>query len=81
MLFRSVTAIPDPQRGEKLVAFYTHNGISRDELWSNLHQTDLPKLWIPKRENLHVIETIPLLGSGKADLKKIKALALEQSAG
>jgi acyl-[acyl-carrier-protein]-phospholipid O-acyltransferase/long-chain-fatty-acid--[acyl-carrier-protein] ligase len=75
-----VTAIPDPQRGERLVAFYTQNGVSRDELWSKLQQTELPKLWIPKRENLHVIETIPLLGSGKADLKKIKALALEQTA-
>jgi acyl-[acyl-carrier-protein]-phospholipid O-acyltransferase/long-chain-fatty-acid--[acyl-carrier-protein] ligase len=76
-----VTAVPDPQRGEKLVVFYTQNGVSRDELWSKLHQTELPKLWIPKRENIHVIKTIPLLGSGKADLKKIKALALEQSAG
>jgi acyl-[acyl-carrier-protein]-phospholipid O-acyltransferase/long-chain-fatty-acid--[acyl-carrier-protein] ligase len=76
-----VTAIPDPQRGEKLVAFYTHNGVSRDELWSKLQQTELPKLWIPKRENLHLIEAIPLLGSGKADLKKIKTLALEQTVG
>jgi acyl-[acyl-carrier-protein]-phospholipid O-acyltransferase/long-chain-fatty-acid--[acyl-carrier-protein] ligase len=76
-----VTAIPDPQRGEKLVAFYSQNGISRDELWSKLQQTELPKLWIPKRENLHLIEAIPLLGSGKADLKKIKALAVERAAG
>jgi len=76
-----VTAIPDPQRGEKLVAFYSQNGISQNELWSKLNQTDLPKLWIPKRENLHLIEAIPLLGSGKADLKKIKALALERAAG
>jgi hypothetical protein len=48
-----VTALPDPQRGEKLVAFYTQNGFSRDVLWSKLNQTGLPKLWIPKRENIH----------------------------
>ncbi len=77
----AVTALPDPQRGEKLVAFYSQNGISRDELWNKLNQTDLPKLWIPKRENLHCIDAIPILGSGKADLKKLKALALEQAAG
>jgi hypothetical protein len=39
----------------------------------------LPKLWIPKRENLHAVESIPLLGSGKADLKKVKQLALAQA--
>jgi acyl-[acyl-carrier-protein]-phospholipid O-acyltransferase/long-chain-fatty-acid--[acyl-carrier-protein] ligase len=74
-----VTALPDPQRGEKLVAFYTQNGISRDDLWIKLNRTELPKLWIPKRENLHQIDSIPVLGSGKADLKKVKALALEKN--
>jgi len=76
----AVTAVADPQRGEKLVAFYAQNGISRDELWHKLNQTDLPKLWIPKRENIHSIEEIPVLGSGKADLKKLKTLALERAA-
>jgi acyl-[acyl-carrier-protein]-phospholipid O-acyltransferase / long-chain-fatty-acid--[acyl-carrier-protein] ligase len=74
-----VTALPDEQRGEKLIAFYTHNGISRDELWNKLNQSALPKLWIPKRENLFSLESIPLLGSGKIDLKRIKALAYEQA--
>ena len=74
-----VTAVPDEQRGEKLIAFYTQNGITREELWIKLNRSELPKLWIPKREDLHLIETIPVLGSGKADLKKVKALALEQA--
>jgi acyl-[acyl-carrier-protein]-phospholipid O-acyltransferase/long-chain-fatty-acid--[acyl-carrier-protein] ligase len=75
----AVTAIADPQRGEKLVAFYTANGVSAQELWEKLNRSELPKLWIPKRENLRPIETIPLLGSGKADLKRVKQLALEQT--
>jgi acyl-[acyl-carrier-protein]-phospholipid O-acyltransferase/long-chain-fatty-acid--[acyl-carrier-protein] ligase len=75
----AVTGVPDEHRGEKLVAFYAQNSVSRDELWHKLNQSDLPKLWIPKRENLHPIDSIPVLGSGKADLKKIKALALEQT--
>jgi acyl-[acyl-carrier-protein]-phospholipid O-acyltransferase/long-chain-fatty-acid--[acyl-carrier-protein] ligase len=61
------------------VAFYTANGISPQELWDKLNCSDLPKLWIPKRENLHPLESIPILGSGKADLKKVKELALERS--
>jgi acyl-[acyl-carrier-protein]-phospholipid O-acyltransferase/long-chain-fatty-acid--[acyl-carrier-protein] ligase len=75
-----VTAIPDRQRGERLVAFFAQNGITGDELWIKLNRTDMPKLWIPKRENLHPIDSIPVLGSGKADLKKVKAMALERAA-
>ena len=74
-----VTAIADEQRGEKLIAFHTHNGTTSEELWDKLNQSELPKLWIPKRENLHWIESMPLLGSGKVDLKRIKRLAEEKT--
>jgi acyl-[acyl-carrier-protein]-phospholipid O-acyltransferase / long-chain-fatty-acid--[acyl-carrier-protein] ligase len=75
----AVTALPDEQRGEKLVAFYAQNGMNRDELWEKLNRSDLPKLWIPKRENLHAVEALPLLGSGKVDLRQIKSMAQERS--
>ena len=74
-----VTAVPDEQRGEKLIAFYSRNGMAPDELWEKLNQSDLPKLWIPKRENIHCIDSIPLLGSGKVDLKHVKRLAVEKT--
>jgi acyl-[acyl-carrier-protein]-phospholipid O-acyltransferase/long-chain-fatty-acid--[acyl-carrier-protein] ligase len=75
----AVTAIADEQRGEKLVAFYSANGMTAHELWRKLNQSDLPKLWIPKRENLHEVDALPLLGSGKVDLKRVKAMALERA--
>src|SRR6266481_10307 len=74
-----VTAVPDEQKGEKLIAFYSRNGMSADELWEKLNRSDLPKLWIPKRENIHCIDSIPLLGSGKVDLKNVKRLAVEKA--
>ena len=74
-----VTALPDEQRGEKLVAFYAQNGMPKEELWEKLNQSELPKLWIPKRENLYMIDSLPLLGSGKVDLKTVKAMALERT--
>ena len=74
-----VTAIPDEQRGERLVVFYAKNGISREELWDRLNKSELPKLWLPKRDDLHAIDEIPILGSGKADLKRVKAMALEKA--
>ncbi len=77
----AVTTVPDENKGERLVAFYTHKGVSREELWDKLNQTNLPKLWIPKRENFYFIESFPILGSGKADLKRLTSLALERATG
>jgi acyl-[acyl-carrier-protein]-phospholipid O-acyltransferase/long-chain-fatty-acid--[acyl-carrier-protein] ligase len=74
-----VTSIPDEHKGEKLIAFYTQNGMPTNELWEKLNESDLPKLWIPKRENFFWIESIPVLGSGKVDLKNVKRLAIEKT--
>jgi len=76
----AVTAIADDQRGERLVAVYVHPEIGPAELWQRLADTDLPHLWIPKRENLYAVDALPLLGTGKLDLRAVKALA-EQCAG
>jgi acyl-[acyl-carrier-protein]-phospholipid O-acyltransferase / long-chain-fatty-acid--[acyl-carrier-protein] ligase len=53
--------------------------VSAEELWEKLNQSELPKLWIPKRENIYCIDSIPLLGSGKIDLKHVKRLAVEKA--
>ena len=55
-------------------------GVAPETLWERLCQTDLPKLWIPKRESLLAIEAIPTLGTGKIDLRRVKQLALERAA-
>lgn len=74
-----VTAIPDAQKGERLVAFYVANEAMAPQLvWDGLAQTDLPKLWIPKAGDLRRIEALPVLGSGKVDLRAVKALAAAQ---
>ncbi len=52
-----------------------------ETLWLRLCESNLPKLWIPKRENLYYLGVIPLLGTGKVDLKKVRALALEMVGG
>jgi acyl-[acyl-carrier-protein]-phospholipid O-acyltransferase/long-chain-fatty-acid--[acyl-carrier-protein] ligase len=73
-----VTAVPDAVKGERLVAFYTRQDVTPETLWERLCHTDLPKLWIPKRENVVPIEAIPTLGTGKVDLRRVKQLALER---
>ena len=75
-----VTAVPDPAKGERLVAFYTDCALKPQDLWERLCQSDLPRLWLPKREDLHPIEAIPTLGTGKTDLRAVRQLALERTA-
>ncbi|MFI5177789.1 MAG: acyl-[ACP]--phospholipid O-acyltransferase [Vicinamibacterales bacterium] len=74
----AVTAVPDPARGERLVAFYTRADVAPDALWERLCQTDLPRLWLPKRECLMPIDAIPTLGTGKIDLRRLRELAVER---
>ncbi|MFQ5543656.1 MAG: acyl-[ACP]--phospholipid O-acyltransferase [Nitrospiria bacterium] len=71
-----VTAVPDSAKGERLVVLYTDKAKSPTELWKRLSETDLPKLWIPKKEHFYGIEEIPILGTGKTDLRQVKAVAL-----
>jgi acyl-[acyl-carrier-protein]-phospholipid O-acyltransferase/long-chain-fatty-acid--[acyl-carrier-protein] ligase len=74
-----VTAVPDPQKGERLVGFYVANEAMAPPLvWQGLSETDLPKLWLPKAADLRRIEALPVLGSGKIDLRAVKALAAAQ---
>lgn len=72
-----VTAVPDPQRGERLVGFYVADAAMAPQLvWNALGESDLPKIWIPKATDLRRIDSLPVLGSGKVDLRAVKALAV-----
>jgi acyl-[acyl-carrier-protein]-phospholipid O-acyltransferase/long-chain-fatty-acid--[acyl-carrier-protein] ligase len=73
----AVTSVPDEKKGEQLVILYDKQKIDGDKLYTILSESDLPKLYIPKRENLIAIDQIPLLGSGKLDMIKLRQLAVE----
>ena len=74
----AVTGIPDERKGERLAVLFTAE-MSAEELWRKLSETDLPKLWIPKQENMHAVESLPLLGTGKLDLRGVRERAVELS--
>jgi len=44
-------------------------------VWERLCRTELPRLWLPKREDIRFLETIPSLGTGKVDLRAVRELA------
>ena len=72
-----VTGIPDDLRGERLAVLYVHPALTPAELFRQLSETDMPRLWIPKRENLYPVDAIPQLGTGKLDLRGVRNRAQE----
>jgi acyl-[acyl-carrier-protein]-phospholipid O-acyltransferase/long-chain-fatty-acid--[acyl-carrier-protein] ligase len=70
-----VTSLSDEQKGERLTVLHTELGISVDELLKRLRDSDLPRLWLPKKENFFQVEALPFLGTGKLDLKGVKETA------
>jgi len=73
----AVTGLPDERKGERLAVLYTAPDVTPEELWRRLAETDLPKLWLPKLENIHCVEALPVLGTGKLDLRRVRTLAQE----
>lgn len=74
-----VISLPDLKRGEKLVVLYTDlNGLTPEEAVKKLNESTIPKLWIPSADCFIPVESIPILGTGKLDLRRLKELAIEQ---
>ena len=71
-----VTGVSDERKGERLVALIAAE-VPPKEVWQKLMNTDLPKLWIPKADDIRIVPALPLLGTGKLDLKAAKRLATE----
>lgn len=77
----NVTGIPDVAKGERLVGFYVaEEPLEPALVWKFLNEGDMPKIWIPKAADLHRIEELPLTGTGKTDLRRLKAMALAAAA-
>ena len=70
-----VVGIPDEKRGESLVALSTV-AIEQAELRRKLVELGLPNLWIPKV--FRQVGAIPLLATGKLDLRGCQRLAEER---
>ncbi len=72
-----VTSVPDATRGEALVLLTTRD-LSVEELRSRLMAAGVPNLWVPRI--IRRVEQIPMLGSGKTDMKRCRELAAEEPA-
>ncbi len=69
-----IAGVPDPAKGEALVLVTTMD-LTTEQLREKLSSVGLPSLWIPRV--IRRVEKIPVLGTGKTDLKGCQQLARE----
>ena len=76
----AVTGVADDRKGEQLVVLHTKD-IDVDKVLKQLSDQGLHNMWIPKANRFFKIDALPLLGSGKLDLKLLNRVAQEKVSG
>ena len=71
----AIVGVQDEAKGEALVLLSAID-IDVSELHKKLQEAGVPNLWIPK--HVQRVEAIPVLASGKLDLKRCQGLAVEK---
>ena len=74
----AVTGIPDERKGEQLAVLHTLDESRIPEILSKLTANGLPNLFMPPRGNFVKVEALPVLGTGKMDLRRLKQIAIER---
>ena len=69
----AVVAIADARRGEALVLFTTDKNLTRQKLTETAQKYGFAEIAIPRK--IEIIETIPLLSTGKTDYVSLNQLA------
>jgi acyl-[acyl-carrier-protein]-phospholipid O-acyltransferase/long-chain-fatty-acid--[acyl-carrier-protein] ligase len=71
-----VTSVPDEQKGERLIVVHTKGMTKKpSEVCDHLKNAGLPNLWIPGADSFMEVDEIPVLGTGKLDLKGLSDVA------
>jgi acyl-[acyl-carrier-protein]-phospholipid O-acyltransferase/long-chain-fatty-acid--[acyl-carrier-protein] ligase len=72
----AVVGAPGGEAGEDLVVCYTPSAGDVETLLGALKRRGLPNLWLPRRTNFFKVPSIPLLGTGKTDLRALRDAVL-----
>jgi len=72
----AVTSVPDEKKGERLAVLHTLPEEKLQEVLAKLAESDLPALWRPRPQQFVRVETLPYLGTGKLDLRRMREVAL-----
>lgn len=74
----AVAAVPDAKKGERLVILHTKIEKSPEEIVAHLKEQGFPNIFIPSLDSFAEIEEMPVLGTGKLDLKGLSKTAAER---
>jgi len=74
----AVVGAPDPGKGEQIVLLSARDELTAEAVKERLSAAGVPNLWVPR--TVIRVEKIPVLGTGKLDLKACKELALKPTA-
>ena len=81
-MLAAVTAVPDAKKGERLIVLHRATGNSIDDIRKALSEEHgLPNIFIPSADSFLEVEELPVLGTGKLDLKGLKTKAEEHFGG
>ncbi|MEL6898419.1 MAG: AMP-binding protein, partial [Planctomycetota bacterium] len=72
-----VTSVPDKKKGERLIVLHTENVPDSETLITGLRDAGLSNLFIPASNGFVQVDKVPVLGTGKLDLKGAKQMAAE----
>jgi acyl-[acyl-carrier-protein]-phospholipid O-acyltransferase/long-chain-fatty-acid--[acyl-carrier-protein] ligase len=73
----AVTAVGDQRKGERLAVLHTASDESVANALATLANNGFPNLFIPRRDDFIRVDALPVLGTGKLDLRAIKKIATE----
>jgi acyl-[acyl-carrier-protein]-phospholipid O-acyltransferase/long-chain-fatty-acid--[acyl-carrier-protein] ligase len=77
-LLAAVTAIPHEKKGERLIVLHLPFEKPIDQVTAELRDHHgLPNLFIPSSDSYLLVDDLPILGTGKLDLKALQQLALD----
>lgn len=71
----AVVNLPDAKKGEQLVLITNTKDAARDAILKYVKAEGISELTVPK--TIHVVDQVPLLGTGKTDYQAVKKLAEE----
>jgi acyl-[acyl-carrier-protein]-phospholipid O-acyltransferase/long-chain-fatty-acid--[acyl-carrier-protein] ligase len=79
ILTLAVSSVPDEKKGEKLIVLYTQLPEEPSAIVKKLIEAGLPSIYVPGIDSFIQVDAIPILGTGKLDLRGLQKLALEKN--
>jgi acyl-[acyl-carrier-protein]-phospholipid O-acyltransferase / long-chain-fatty-acid--[acyl-carrier-protein] ligase len=74
----AVTSVPDERRGEQLAVLHTTDEAAIADILAKASAEGLPNLFVPSRSHFVKVDALPVLGTGKLDLRRVKQVAMER---